>query len=51
MHEDAQAGLNQAKVVINSAARVNGRRNSAFTTRSRADTNVPAWLMPIQKRY
>src|SRR5512133_3352785 len=36
------------KVVINSAARVNGRRNSAFITRRIAEINVPAWLIPIQ---
>jgi len=36
------------KVVINSAARVNGRRNSAFSTRRMAEMKVPAWLMPIQ---
>src|SRR5688572_25739763 len=35
-------------VVINSAARVNGRRNSAFITRRMAEMNVPAWLIPIQ---
>ena len=37
------------KVVINSAARVNGRRNSALKTRRMAEMKVPAWLMPIQK--
>src|SRR5258706_5958840 len=36
------------KVVINSAARVNGRRDSIFKTRKIAEMNVPAWLIPIQ---
>ena len=36
------------KVVISSAARVKGRRNSALNTRRMAETNVPAWLIPIQ---
>src|SRR6266508_2653770 len=36
------------KVVINSAARVNGRRDSTFRTRRMAEMNVPAWLIPIQ---
>ena len=37
------------KVVISSAARVNGRRPSTFITRRMAEMKVPAWLMPIQK--
>ena len=37
------------KLVISSAARVMGRRNSALKTRRMADTNVPLWLIPIQK--
>ena len=37
------------KVVISSAARVKGRRDSTFITRRMAEMNVPAWLMPIQK--
>ena len=36
------------KVVINSAALVKGRRNSALKTLSMADTNVPACEIPIQ---
>ena len=39
----------QDVVVIISAARVTGRRNSALNTRRMAETKVPEWLMPIQK--
>ena len=34
--------------VITSAARVTGRRHSAWVSRSIAEIIIPAWLMPIQ---
>ena len=37
------------KTVSTSAARVTGRRHSAWVRRSIAEIMIPAWLMPIQK--
>ena len=36
------------KMVSTSAARVAGRRHSAFDRRKMAESITPAWLMPIQ---
>ena len=36
------------KIVSTSAARVAGRRHSAFASRKIADSITPAWLIPIQ---
>ena len=39
---------NSENSVRTSAARVTGRRHSAWVSRRIAETMIPAWLMPIQ---
>ena len=40
--------VNREKIVSTSAARVTGRRHSAWVRRRIAETMIPAWLTPIQ---
>ena len=40
--------VSSEKIVSTSAARVTGRRHSAWVSRRMAETMIPAWLTPIQ---